>query len=454
MKIQVCRQCGNKNTVLKHTLKKCNYCGSDNLEPIVETDSSAIAQQSGMGFIKWALFLLLLLALVAGGFWTWQSGFLQNAQQDNGLLPNFMQTVSQTSGDEASPDSAHAKTLVNHDNQTVKQNELQQDQQPIASLPPSPQPVKQLADTSQSGSSVSESKALENAGQQPKTSIPVVAANQSIAVSRAEAKIATQSEQAEKKVATVIAPKSAEANIKPVKPAPTQKAAVQAKPKVVRQAAEKQPNKAPQKTRQKPPVQLASVAKVNKSASVKPVVNSKPTLSPQEINQRRNAMRVLDYGNGIVTDRETKLMWMACSLGQTWNGRGCSGEATEFLWSEAIDESQVATYANYQDWRLPTRQELNSIVSCSQGRAEVALDNRGKEVIKNGKKLNGQCQGNYARPTIDTKVFPDTLSSLYWSYSHSAVNNYSAWGVFFNKGYQLSFNTTNTGYVRLVRTIR
>lgn len=39
--------------------------------------------------------------------------------------------------------------------------------------------------------------------------------------------------------------------------------------------------------------------------------------------------------HGIVTDTRSKLQWMACSIGQQWNGNTCTGNATAMNWEQA-----------------------------------------------------------------------------------------------------------------------
>ena len=77
---------------------------------------------------------------------------------------------------------------------------------------------------------------------------------------------------------------------------------------------------------------------------------------PQE-NRIGHTERYLDNGDGTVTDPETGLQWMRCSLGQTWNGGNCLGEAQSYTWDEAMtsaDElNQGGGYAGYRDWRMP-----------------------------------------------------------------------------------------------------
>ena len=72
------------------------------------------------------------------------------------------------------------------------------------------------------------------------------------------------------------------------------------------------------------------------------------------------AQNYSNNGNETITDNYTGLTWMQCSVGQTWDGSTCSGTATTHPWDQA--NALTADYAGYSDWRLPTLQELQSIV--------------------------------------------------------------------------------------------
>ncbi|WP_405598123.1 MULTISPECIES: DUF1566 domain-containing protein [unclassified Pseudoalteromonas] len=153
-------------------------------------------------------------------------------------------------------------------------------------------------------------------------------------------------------------------------------------------------------------------------------------------------------GDGTVTDKKTNLMWMRCSLGQTWDSNNCSGDTSSALltWRNALNIAESETFASYTDWRLPNVKELETIIEHS-------------------------CHS----PAINKYIFPGTIQSrkdsidetrfiaMYWS--SSIDSNYSsiAWKVDFLTGtLATQYNDIgggNTAYIeypqaaRLVRTV-
>jgi len=92
-----------------------------------------------------------------------------------------------------------------------------------------------------------------------------------------------------------------------------------------------------------------------------------------------------------------------------------------------------------KDWRMPTKDELMTLVKCSDGKYD----------------MDGACT-NYrsvTRPTINTTYFPNTntLSDWYWSSSPDANNSSLAWYVDFSNGYSNGSYKDNLNFVRLVR---
>ena len=138
--------------------------------------------------------------------------------------------------------------------------------------------------------------------------------------------------------------------------------------------------------------------------------------------------------NGTVKDKLLKLTWMRCSLGQTWTGRRCDGEAKAYKWEQAKQAAQQMRFADHSDWRLPTIEELKSLVYCSKG---VEGD---------------RCANGSQMPTLFQSLFPNTLATFYWSASPHANDSGYAWGVHFDGGGGGSGYRYFLNHVRLVRS--
>ncbi len=120
-----------------------------------------------------------------------------------------------------------------------------------------------------------------------------------------------------------------------------------------------------------------------------------------------------------VYDSKTNLTWQRCSLGQTWSENKCTGSVTGMTWDQANKAAQSAK----SGWRLPTRQELQSVLQNTCG-------------LSPGDKL----------------VFPDLdiMYSTYWSATTSEPA--LAWLVGFNNASTFNGFRTAPNAVRLVRT--
>ncbi len=154
------------------------------------------------------------------------------------------------------------------------------------------------------------------------------------------------------------------------------------------------------------------------------------------------ASRYMDHGDGTVTDVKTGLQWMRFSLGQEWRGGTCVGEAKTYKWTLALNAvvalNHKGGYAGRCEWRLPTKDELLSLVYCTSGKPKTWNDT-GKP-----------CEGDYDRPTILQQAFPNTPSSNFWSATVNAGNSYSAWYVYFGYGYADNGSKGDAFQVRLV----
>lgn len=133
----------------------------------------------------------------------------------------------------------------------------------------------------------------------------------------------------------------------------------------------------------------------------------------------------------IVVDGETGLEWMRCAMGQQWdsNAGDCTGEANSYAWSEAMD--LTSDLGGHTDWRLPNKEELNTLVVCSSEQRE-GFSTEGM-FAGNG----GRCQGDFVKPTIDQSAFPTTpYEEAYWTSDKLATDVVRhSWVVGFGTGY-------------------
>lgn len=59
----------------------------------------------------------------------------------------------------------------------------------------------------------------------------------------------------------------------------------------------------------------------------------------------------------VVKDSKTGLFWQRCSVGQSFNGKNCTGEASLYTWQQAIEYAQKQG----ENWRVPTIDELKTL---------------------------------------------------------------------------------------------
>lgn len=165
------------------------------------------------------------------------------------------------------------------------------------------------------------------------------------------------------------------------------------------------------------------------------------------------AGRFTNNGDGTVTDKQTRLMWKTCSEGQVFDASDpfiCPGLASAYSWSRANEKFVGGIeFLDYSDWRLPSKEELKSLVWCSNGTTpeDAGYGCDGK---------NGRL-GGHDKPTIYQDYFPNTelkqyISSTITTFEDKAYH----WVRGFNEGGM--FGTLNPditlGSVRLVRNIR
>lgn len=128
-------------------------------------------------------------------------------------------------------------------------------------------------------------------------------------------------------------------------------------------------------------------------------------------------MRYTDHGNGTVTDRATGLMWV-----KDGKSPGCYNGNT-LTWKQAMIFCQNLSYAGYNDWRLPNKNELSSLV-----------------------------YPGITTPKID-KIFTNTKTGQfgYWTSTTYPGISLFAWVVFFDVGWVDYFIKPYSHCIRPVR---
>lgn len=109
------------------------------------------------------------------------------------------------------------------------------------------------------------------------------------------------------------------------------------------------------------------------------------------------------HADGTVTDNDTHLQWMRCSLGQTWDGQGCQGNLLKLSMQEAAYAAFQTRFAGKSDWRLPSVDEIKSLVYCSSG-SPAYWNSSG-----------APCAGGFKQPTLYSVAFPDAPGGVYWT---------------------------------------
>jgi hypothetical protein len=130
--------------------------------------------------------------------------------------------------------------------------------------------------------------------------------------------------------------------------------------------------------------------------------------------------------DGTVTEIQTGLTWMRCSIGQTWDGKTCKGKPKALNWEEAInyvaDLNKNGGYASHSDWRLP---KLNELATISELRC--------------------------GPPRINLVIFPHTRAEVYWTDNTTRGNEQHAYTFSFGNEGVATGTKAATHFVRLVR---
>ena len=126
--------------------------------------------------------------------------------------------------------------------------------------------------------------------------------------------------------------------------------------------------------------------------------------------------------DGTIHDKNKTFTWYDSNPATNGGYAGTPGDGTDT--EDFINALNSAHFGGYYDWRLPTINELDSIVNYDIP---------------------------YPGPTINTTYFPNTVSSFYWSSTTYASYTYDAWGVSFTNGLDYLNLKNFSYYVRAVR---
>jgi hypothetical protein len=160
------------------------------------------------------------------------------------------------------------------------------------------------------------------------------------------------------------------------------------------------------------------------------------------------------------------LTFLKCSQGQTWNSttNSCDGTAGTYQYCSAADNScnsvgneysswtlngtgtssaytscnSIGTFAGYTGWRVPTKNELKTLVNCAN--KSMPLD------------TNYCGDGNYLSPAIN-KIFLNTQSNYYYwsSNTFSSITN-AAWDISFNHDNVSYSSKITSSNIRCIQT--
>jgi hypothetical protein len=125
----------------------------------------------------------------------------------------------------------------------------------------------------------------------------------------------------------------------------------------------------------------------------------------------------------VVNDNITELSWQGCTAGLSGGNCG-SGVVGAYNWHEALEYCDGLEWGGYDDWRLPDKYELQSIVS-------YGTDS----------------------PSIYSEAFPSTPLEEFWTSTSYSVEVNTAWYVEFRYGktWGQGVPKTNEYQVRCVR---
>ncbi len=136
--------------------------------------------------------------------------------------------------------------------------------------------------------------------------------------------------------------------------------------------------------------------------------------------------RFIDNNDGTITDTHFGLAWVKNPQTDLPKKFRCP-----MIWKNAIRVCKKLNFAGHKDWRLPTVEELRSIIDYT-------------------------CGGKTNEPAINNKFFPDTECFGYWTSTICVWGSGLPWHIDFAYGgcVSYSYDSVVGYYVRPVRSSR
>lgn len=148
--------------------------------------------------------------------------------------------------------------------------------------------------------------------------------------------------------------------------------------------------------------------------------------------------------DSLATDTRSGLMWMRCLSGTTWNGYACVGSPTLYGWQQLQIVTKTMNYAGYNDWRVPTLEELKTLADSETGTPAIKIPHLNQLVFP-----TPDCLG------IEEGIVNSTGRACWqWTSTPIEGSDYYAWIVYFGYGYGSANYATDTFALRLVRNNR
>ncbi|MGY6587883.1 MAG: Lcl C-terminal domain-containing protein [Wenzhouxiangella sp.] len=175
-------------------------------------------------------------------------------------------------------------------------------------------------------------------------------------------------------------------------------------------------------------INVLSIAVISLAMSALAVANDRHCQT--DVGENRATTPTADFqrlNDATVVQQRSGLQWSKCALGQRSNNQFCEGRATAMSWQEATaavaELNANGGLAGHTDWRLPTRQELETIVE--------------------------RCR---EAPAINEDIFPNTPWAGFWTSTLDDVEEENqAWFVGFYRGLSYPFAKSASYRVRVVR---